>query len=196
MKSLKSKQDGDFDVFFEAMTYQVLYPYNTTWDEEPVDYEEPDEIEITENLAVAETILPDLFTSTSLSASEMKTVEEQEQELINIAPSRSVVTLKAADLVKVMNEINNNQEDVIFNYLQTITDMESLDEMRQRNNEYLNRDQILAEINRRLDEICTSNKIEEQVRKVRNSKLKASNRKRSTPSERAAVVLQIKQDNR
>ena len=61
------------------MTYQVIYPYNTTWDEEPVDYEEPDEIEITENLAVAETILPDLFTYTAPSASDMETVEELEQ---------------------------------------------------------------------------------------------------------------------
>jgi hypothetical protein len=74
--------------------------------------------------------------------------------------------------------------------------MESLDEMRQRNNEFFNRDQILAEINRRLDELCTINKIEEQVRKVWDSNPKASNRKRSTPSERAAAAIQIKQDNR
>ena len=61
------------------MTYQVLYPYNTAWDVEPVDYEEPDQIETPKNLAEAETILPDLFTYTAPSASDMETVEELEQ---------------------------------------------------------------------------------------------------------------------
>ena len=195
------KQDDDFEVFFEAMTYQVIYPYNTTWDEEPFDYEEPEVIESTEDLA----ILPDLFTTSAPSASDlsasssvrdMDTVEYLEQELMNIAPIRHVATLRGAELTQVMNEINNDQEEVTFNYLQTITDMESLDVMRQRKNECFNQDQILIEINRRLDELCTSDKIEQQVRKVWDSNPKASNRKRITPSERAAAVLQIKQDNR
>ena len=83
----------------------------------------------------------------------MDTVEYLEQKLMNIAPIRHVATLRGADIIQVMND--NDQEEVTFNYLQTITDMESIYVMRQKNNEFFNQDQILIEINRRLDELCT-----------------------------------------
>ena len=79
-------------------------------------------IESTEDLA----ILPDLFTTSAPSASDlssspsvidMDTVVYLEQELMNIAPIRHVATLRGAELIQVMNEINNDQEEVTFNYL-------------------------------------------------------------------------------
>ena len=60
--------------------------------------------------------------------------------------------------------------------------MDVIDVMNQWIKDFCNRDQIF-EKNRRLDELCTTNKIEEQERKVWDSNPKASNRKRSTPSE-------------
>ena len=70
--------------------------------------------------------------------------------------------------------------------------MENLDVMRLRNNEFFNREQILVEKNLRLDELCTSNKIEEQARKVWDSNHKASN----PPSEdnRLAMRLRVTQE--
>ena len=73
-------------ISFPGKTYQVLYPYNTVWSEEPVDFEEP-----------VETILPDLFTSTAPFSKNMETVEELKQELMNIVPTRSVRKLNGAE---------------------------------------------------------------------------------------------------
>ena len=60
----------------------------------------------------------------------------------------------------------------------------------------LNKDDMLREINQRLEAICTEAKIDSEVRRVWSLHPKLLNRKRITPTECIAAIQQIKQDNR
>ena len=177
------------------MTVQVLYPYNTSWDEEEVDYNNDSEQEQEE--AITQHISQRVSIASSYDT-EVAQAELLEQELTNLVTVTTTQTLRGPEFRRLVHEglDEDNEEPETFNYIAGITNMEVLEEKRRRDNEFFNKDDMLREINQRLEAICTEANIDSEVRRVWSLNPKLLNRKRITPAERIAAIQQIKQDNR
>ena len=83
-----------------------------------------------------------------------------------------------------------------FNYLDGVTNKQPLIDMRTRNNEFFNREEMAVEMNQRLDQLCTEDEIDKEVMRARSLSQKTADSKRKSPAERASAIQQIKQKNR
>jgi hypothetical protein len=93
--------------------------------------------------------------------------------------------------------INHREVDGIQpngEYIRALTNMEELNEMRRREQEFFNRDDIRREVFARLEEMCTDEAIDAEVHRL--WALSNKTRKRVTPKERADAIQNIKQNNR
>ena len=96
------------------------------------------------------------------------------------------------DMSAFHREVDNIQPN--GEYIRGLTNMEELNELRRQEQEFFNRDDIRREVCARLEEMCTDEAIDAEVRRV--WALSKKTPKRVTPKERADAIQQIKQNNR
>jgi len=124
---------------------------------------------------------------------EINTIASKEPEQQD-TPARARVLRSGDLLLKELNEIQNEFVS-IGDYTADITSMEVLDELHESNSELFNKDEIIKEVNQRLDQLCTTEAIERKVRTFRALNPKVVFHKRITLKERKAAIQQIKQEN-
>ena len=107
-------------------------------------------------------------------------------------------TLRGPAFRRLIDQMSSEDdgEPSRFNYLDGVTNKQPLIDMRTRNNEFFNREEMAVEMNQRLDQLCTEDEIDKEVMRARSLSQKTADSKRKSPAERASAIQQIKQKNR
>jgi hypothetical protein len=75
-------------------------------------------------------------------------------------------TLNQVEYMSAFHREVDGIQPNIREYIRDLTNMEELDEMRRREQEFFNRDDIRREVCARLEEMCTDEAIDAEVRRV------------------------------
>ena len=84
-----------------------------------------------------------------------------------------------------IDQFNDSLDEVMFNYVKSLTNQEVLDEMRAKKLEFYNSDEVEAEIKSSLDPMCSAESIDAEVRKIwidgelKRKQIRTKDRKRS-----------------